>query len=81
MTGMNRKLTGFLALIAFDYEQLESVVAPKLLDADRQPLKQVKMWGALTPLNALQMTEVIPNRRKEPPHFRMGGSDLYSLRQ
>jgi len=33
---------------------------------DWQPLKQVEMWGALTPLNALQMTDVTPNRCREP---------------
>jgi hypothetical protein len=30
---MEQKLIGFLALIAFDNEQLEIAVAPKLLDA------------------------------------------------
>lgn len=33
---------------------------------DWQPHKQVEMWGALTPLNAPQMTDVAPNRWGEP---------------
>jgi transposase len=37
-------------------------------EADRDTIailnieKKAKMWGALTPLNALQMTDVVPNR-------------------
>jgi IS605 OrfB family transposase len=35
-----------------------------VLNIERRALE--KMWGALTPLNALQMTDVAPNRCREP---------------
>jgi transposase len=35
--------------------------------------RKAKMWGALIPLNASQMTDVNPNRCGEPSPFRARG--------
>jgi len=48
---------------------------------DWQPHKQVEMWGALTPLNAPQMTDVATNRWREPVNRPKGTLDLQAGRR